>query len=135
MKADQTSWHDVGPLELLEHKGVLTARIGGREIGVVATPDGLRAVRNRCPHQGGPLCEGRVALRLQGTPGNYDAGDRIVLRCPWHGWEFDLHTGRCPDDAAMRVAVYPVRIESGRVLVSTRPPAAHQPDANTEGAL
>jgi hypothetical protein len=53
MKADETDWHDVGPVALLEREGLLTARIGGREIGVVATPDGPRAVRNRCPHQGG----------------------------------------------------------------------------------
>jgi nitrite reductase (NADH) small subunit len=39
------------------------------------------------------------------------------VRCPWHGWEYDLETGVCPDDDAMRVAVYPVRIEAGRVLV------------------
>jgi uncharacterized protein len=38
-------------------------------------------------------------------------------RCPWHGWEFDLETGRCLDDPALRAAVYPVRVEAGRVLV------------------
>jgi len=135
MKAEATNWHDVGPVELLERTGLLTARVGGREIGVIATPDGPRAVRNRCPHQGGPLCRGPVALRLEGTPGKYDAGDRLVLRCPWHGWEFDLQTGRCPDDAAMRVAVYPVRVESGRVLVRTRPPAAEQANADAAGSL
>jgi nitrite reductase/ring-hydroxylating ferredoxin subunit len=40
-----------------------------------------------------------------------------VLRCPWHGWEFDLENGGCLDDAAIHVAVYPVRVDSGRVLV------------------
>jgi nitrite reductase (NADH) small subunit len=40
-----------------------------------------------------------------------------VLHCPWHGWEFDLDSGRCPEDVRMRVAVYPVKIESGRVLI------------------
>lgn len=74
-------------------------------------------------------------MRLEDTPGKYDTGDRLVLRCPWHGREFDLQTGRCPDEAAMRVAVYPVRVKSGRVLVTTRPPAAERPNANAEASL
>ncbi|MDX6546104.1 MAG: Rieske-like [2Fe-2S] domain, partial [Gaiellales bacterium] len=36
---------------------------------------------------------------------------------PWHGWEFDLESGVCPDDGRMRVAVYPVQVRDGRVLV------------------
>jgi nitrite reductase (NADH) small subunit len=40
-----------------------------------------------------------------------------VLRCPWHGWEFDPKTGRCLDDPAMRVAVYDAKVVDGRVLV------------------
>ncbi|MGB5891054.1 MAG: Rieske (2Fe-2S) protein, partial [Thermoanaerobaculia bacterium] len=33
------------------------------------------ALDNKCPHQGGPLGEGSIENRL--------------LRCPWHGWDFD----------------------------------------------
>jgi nitrite reductase (NADH) small subunit len=40
-----------------------------------------------------------------------------VLHCPWHGWRFELDSGRCPEDPRMRVAVYDARIERGRVLV------------------
>jgi nitrite reductase (NADH) small subunit len=40
-----------------------------------------------------------------------------VLHCPWHGWQFELDSGRCPDDPRMRVAVYQARIAHGRVLV------------------
>jgi 3-phenylpropionate/trans-cinnamate dioxygenase ferredoxin subunit len=95
------------------------ARIGGREIGVVRDPvDGqLFGVRNRCPHQGGPLCRGTVCDRTVGMPGRYAVSGRPVLRCPWHGWEFDLETGLCCDDPALRVAVYPVLVRDGRVLV------------------
>ncbi len=111
------AWHDVGSLEQLERDGRLLIRIGGREIGVIKTADRLSAVRNRCPHHGGPLCLGRVRERLSGDPGRYALGGRMVLSCPWHGWEFDLATGRCADDPAMRVAVYALRIDNGRVLV------------------
>jgi nitrite reductase/ring-hydroxylating ferredoxin subunit len=76
------------------------ARVGGREIGVVMDGDQPKAIRNRCPHMGAPA--------------------RRVLHCPWtswHGWEFDLDSGICADDVRMRAAVYPVRVDDGRVLV------------------
>jgi nitrite reductase/ring-hydroxylating ferredoxin subunit len=112
-----SGWHDLGSAEELEREGHLIARVRGREIGVVATADGPRAVRNRCPHHGGPLCLGSVGERVTGTPGRYELAGRRMLRCPWHGWEFDLETGRCLDDGAIRVAVYPTRVVGGRVLV------------------
>ena len=74
-------------------------------------------VRNRCPHSGAPLCRGRVRDREAGEPGAYALAGERVLRCPWHGWEFDLESGRCLDDAAMRAAVYPVEIADGAVRV------------------
>lgn len=114
-----TDWHDVGSLAELEQAGRLVARIGGRDLGVVL--DGGRrtpyAIRNRCPHHGGPLCLGDVRERESGTPGRYSLAERSVLRCPWHGWEFDLDTGRCLDEPALRAAVYPVQVVDGRVLV------------------
>jgi nitrite reductase (NADH) small subunit len=112
------AWRDLGSLEELERAGRVVARVGGRELGVLLGPDGVpHGVRNRCPHRGGPLCLGSVRERTIGSPGRYELSGRLALRCPWHGWEFDLETGRCLDDPAVRAAVYPVRIESGRVLV------------------
>ena len=114
-----TAWHDIGPLSVVERDGRAIARIGGREIGVLRDPatGRLYAVRNRCPHSGAPLCLGWVVERSTGRPGAYEPSGRAVLRCPWHGWEYDLETGKCADDARMRAAVYPVRVEDGRVLV------------------
>jgi 3-phenylpropionate/trans-cinnamate dioxygenase ferredoxin subunit len=112
------SWHDVCSLDELAARGRVLARLGGREIGVVLDGAGRpHALRNRCPHHGAPLCLGRVRLREQGTPGSYAPAAQEVLRCPWHGWEFELESGRCPEDPAMRVAVYAVRVDDGRVLV------------------
>jgi nitrite reductase/ring-hydroxylating ferredoxin subunit len=111
-------WHDVGSAAELERAGRLVARVGGREVGVVAEPNGaVRGIRNRCPHHGGPLCLGTVRERVVGAPGVYELAGRRVLRCPWHGWEFDLETGACVDEPSLRAAVYPVRLEAGRVLV------------------
>jgi 3-phenylpropionate/trans-cinnamate dioxygenase ferredoxin subunit len=111
-------WHDIGSVEELERAGHVLARVGNREIGVVLGSDGApRAVRNRCPHHGAPLCLGRVLERIGGAPGRYVLSGDAVLRCPWHGWEFDLETGRCLAEPSMRVAVYPAKLKGGRVLV------------------
>jgi nitrite reductase/ring-hydroxylating ferredoxin subunit len=112
-----TGWHDVGALEELERSGRLIARVEGREVGVLAVDGELRGVRNRCPHHGGPLCLGTVRSRQTGTPGRYELGVQTVLRCPWHGWEFDPATGACLDDPSMRVAVYQAKAVDGRVLI------------------
>jgi nitrite reductase (NADH) small subunit len=111
-------WHDVGAAADLEQNGRVVARVGGREVGVVADVDGaVHGIRNRCPHHGGPLCLGTVRERVIGGPGMYELAGRRVLRCPWHGWEFDLATGACVDEPSLRAAVYPVRLEDGRVLI------------------
>ena len=112
-----SEWHDAGSVAELERAGRLLGRIGGREIGVLEIDGELRGVRNRCPHHGGPLCLGTVHPRQTGTPGRYVLAGRRVLRCPWHGWEFDPATGACLDDPSMRVAVYPAKAVDGRVLV------------------
>jgi nitrite reductase (NADH) small subunit len=116
--APEKPWHDLGSLDDLRRDGRLVARVGGREIGVVLDVDGAPyALRNRCPHHGAPLALGRVRNRLEGAPGRYATGGRRVLRCPWHGWEFTLADGACCDDPSLRVAVYPVQVARGRVLV------------------
>ncbi len=115
-----TRWHDLGSVAELEKDGRAVARVAGREIGVVRDPASgeVWALRNRCPHHGAPLCFGTVKAReTGGLPGSYELSERRVLRCPWHGWEFDPANGRCLDDPEMRVAVYPVRVSDGRVEV------------------
>jgi 3-phenylpropionate/trans-cinnamate dioxygenase ferredoxin subunit len=113
-------WHDIGSRDQVERDGRVILRVGGREIGVLVDPsDGrVKALRNRCPHVGSPLCRGSVRTREKGgAPGLYALEDGKVLRCPHHGWEFDLDSGVCLDDPAMRVAVYEVREVDGRVHV------------------
>jgi nitrite reductase (NADH) small subunit len=113
-------WVDVGSQADLERHGRLVVRLNGREVGVVVEPNGTpHGIRNRCPHHGGPLCLGRVVERVEGNPGGYELTGRRSLRCPWHGWEFDLETGVCLDEPSLRAAVYPVRVANGRVFVRT----------------
>lgn len=93
--------------------------VAGRSIGVFNLGGEFCALRNRCPHQGGPLCQGALSGLLEASaPGDYvysRAGE--LLSCPWHGWEFDIRTGQSWfDPARLRVRRYEVLVESGAAL-------------------
>jgi 3-phenylpropionate/trans-cinnamate dioxygenase ferredoxin subunit len=104
-------------------------RIAGRSIGVFNVDGDFYAVRNRCPHQGAPLCEGKLwgALRAD-VPGVFQyAGRKQILTCVWHGWEFDLATGQswC-DPQRLRVRSYSVGVDEPEGLPAELPVA--EPD-------
>ncbi len=91
--------------------GRLLVDVEGREIGIFNVDGRFYAIRNRCPHQGGPLCKGLVVGGLEASgPGEYTFDpERKLVRCPWHGWEFDVATGQSwVDPARLRVRSYPV---------------------------
>ncbi len=88
--------------------------IAGRSIGLFNINGEFYAIRNRCPHQGGPLCRGRVTGFISASqPGEYSYTRRgEIVRCPWHGWEFDIKTGQSWfDPAKTRVRNYKVSVE------------------------
>ncbi len=93
--------------------------VEGRAIAVFNVNGAFAAIADRCPHEGASLCRGHiVGLAESDEPGQY----RIVregefVRCPWHGWEFDLKTGRswC-DPARTRVKSYDVSVAGGAQL-------------------
>lgn len=88
----------------------------GRSIGVFNVDGRFYALRNRCPHQGGPLCLGPALPFLDSAgPGSFVVDDgRVLVQCPWHAWEFDLATGQSWfDPDGTRVRAYPVTIERG----------------------
>ncbi len=93
----------------------------GRSIGVFNVDGDLFALRNICPHQGAALCLGTVrGTMIPSDPYEYVYGhEGRVLRCPWHGWEFDLETGEKLFDVSerARVKTYPASVEAGRVGV------------------
>jgi nitrite reductase/ring-hydroxylating ferredoxin subunit len=112
---------DAGAADAFAHGTIRIVAAGRREIGVVRWFDDFYALRNVCPHEGGPLCRGRVAGRVDANPG--EAGtfsfdeSRPTITCPWHGWEFDLQTGRAAADRRVRVRTFEVRTRDGRVYV------------------
>ena len=86
----------------------------GRSIGVFNVDGSFFALRNSCPHQAAPLCLGSIkGMTMPSKPGEYIwARDGEILRCPWHGWEFDILTGRSIfNPHRTRVKAYDVTIE------------------------
>jgi nitrite reductase/ring-hydroxylating ferredoxin subunit len=94
--------------------------VKGRDIGVFNVGGKFYALANRCPHKGGPLCSGRITGLAQSRgPGDYRlirAGE--FLRCPWHGWEFEIATGQsyC-DPTTMQARQFNVEVAPGEELV------------------
>ena len=116
----------VGDLAPGERKIVEVAE---REVGIFNLGGEYFALRNRCPHQGGPVCTGRLAGFVDGDrPGEYVySRPGEILRCPWHGWEFDVKNGQSwYDPVRPRVRRYSVSVETGAELVD-------EPDPPTTG--
>ena len=88
-------------------------------IGVFNISGEFFAIKNICPHQGAPLCQGSVHGTHRPSPVftyRPDLQGR-VLRCPWHGWEFDIVTGKALYDASSRVATYACEVNRDGDLV------------------
>jgi nitrite reductase/ring-hydroxylating ferredoxin subunit len=99
--------------------------VDGVEIGVIFHRGVYYAYRNRCPHQGGPACEGlklpRVVEKIgaMGVHLGQDFDERdIHIVCPWHGWEFHLEDGCHVIDRHHRLKKYEVVKRGDEIYVS-----------------
>ena len=102
--------------------------VRGRTIGVFNLDGEFFALRDRCPHQGGPLCQGHLSgLMESDRPGSYRySRPGEIVRCPWHGWEFDIRTGQSwVDPEKLRVRAYQVELTSGARLEQGEGDFAH----------
>ncbi|MBR0818333.1 Rieske (2Fe-2S) protein [Bradyrhizobium liaoningense] len=93
--------------------------IAGRDIVVFHVNGEFFALLNRCPHEGAPLEKAACVARLTSPePGVYERS-RVgeMLRCPWHGWEFDMRNGQSWfDPKRVKIRSYPVAVERGDEL-------------------
>ncbi len=86
-----------------DHKGICLTHYKGK----------FSALDNRCPHQGGPLGEGSI--------------ENGMLRCPWHGWDYDPCTGNSPGGHDDGIESFPVKEEGDAIYVGLEEDPAHQP--------
>lgn len=78
-------------------------QVSGKAVAVANVNGEFHAIDNVCLHRGGPLADGP----LEGT----------VVTCPWHGWEYDVRTGRVGQNPAAGVACYPVEVRGEEIFV------------------
>ena len=95
-------------------------KVVGREIGIFNLDGEFFAIGNRCPHEGASLCRGRIVGLVESSePGSYHFSRKgELLRCPWHGWEFDIRTGKslC-DPSRTKVRSFDISVEDGGRVV------------------
>jgi pyruvate oxidase len=97
------NWVRIDPGDLAEGR-VTTVIAEGRALCVSRTAAGIGVLDNRCPHQGGPLGDGEI-----------DENGNVI--CPWHGYEYDPHTGRPPEGFSDGALAYPVETRDDGVYV------------------
>jgi len=82
-------------------------RVDGWDYAVWLLPDGtVKVLDNSCEHVGGPIVDGAVI-------------DGCVV-CPWHGWRYELASGRRRTAIGdfPGIGAYPARVVDGNVVVS-----------------
>jgi nitrite reductase/ring-hydroxylating ferredoxin subunit len=114
--------HVVCPVEKLPPGSRTCVPIGTYGVAVFNVAGEFFALRNYCPHSGGPLCEGLVTgtTLWDREEGIRWVRDGEVVRCPWHRWEFDIRTGHSLTEPGIRVASFPAYESDGMVVVEAR---------------
>jgi pyruvate oxidase len=103
----ENGWHKVDPADVPDDRRVRSVVVDGRTVALSRCGARLGALDNRCPHQGGPLGEGSI--------------EKGLLRCPWHGYDYDPLTGRPPAGFSDGVTSYPVQERADGVYVQLPP--------------
>ncbi|MGD9696131.1 MAG: thiamine pyrophosphate-binding protein [Thermoleophilia bacterium] len=105
------TWHRVAEADEIEDGRVRTVQAGHRSVAITRVGDRFGALDNRCPHQGGPLGEGSIEGGL--------------LRCPWHGYDYDPLTGAPPPPFTDAPACFPVEVRDGGIYVGVAAEPEH----------
>ncbi len=115
--------HIAATVDEIPPGGVKLVEIGRRRIALFNVDGEFLAIADRCPHEGASLCKGRIVGQVEAdAPGAYTLSrPGEWVRCPWHGWEFDLRTGqsRC-EPRATRVRAFETALADGATLVEEK---------------
>lgn len=102
--ATKRVWRKALALDELSEGRVMPVTCGVNTVCMTHVKGRFAALDNRCPHQGGPLGEGSI--------------ENGLLRCPWHGWDFDPLTGKPPGGYDDGVATFPVETREDGIYVA-----------------
>jgi len=117
-KNNKFEWHRVADVDELPEGRVKTVTAGIHSMALTHIDGEYHAMDNRCPHQGGPLGEGSIEKGKNGE---------CLLRCPWHGWDFDPKTGLPPgghEDTGQMM--YPLEVRDDGIYIGLEADAPHE---------
>lgn len=103
----------IGKVEQIPPGNRKLVEIRGRQIAIFNLNGDFFGILDRCPHQGASLCKGQIVGLVESEePGEYKfSRQNEIIRCPWHGWEFDIRTGRSRcEPSKIRATRYPVTV-------------------------
>lgn len=117
-EADMESLTRVASTDEVQSGERMLVDISGREIAVFNVDGEFYALANYCVHQGGPICEGQISGALLEEDGEliWDREDEFVS-CPWHGWEFEIESGKHITNEEYRLPRYDVVVRDGDIYV------------------
>ncbi|MFA4914546.1 MAG: Rieske (2Fe-2S) protein [Burkholderiaceae bacterium] len=111
----------IGRVDDIPQTDALIVQVEGLPIGVFKRGERFFAVKNLCPHKRAPLALGTVSGTMLPTAcaGELKYGlEDQVIRCPWHGWEFDLVSGKCLFGVSdSKIKTYAISVRDGDVYV------------------
>jgi thiamine pyrophosphate-dependent acetolactate synthase large subunit-like protein/nitrite reductase/ring-hydroxylating ferredoxin subunit len=111
VRSPQLRWYKAAESAELPEGRVKSVSAGHEGICLTHHRGCFAALTNACPHQGGPLGEGSI--------------EKGLLRCPWHGWDFDPLTGQSPDGHDDGLETYAVEVRQDGVYVGIEQEAPH----------
>ena len=98
------SWVTVAKVDDVPPGTLKSVSAGDEQIALANCNGSFYATQGACLHLEGPLGEGRL-------------DDACYVTCPWHGWRYDVRTGKNDFDLAIELRTYPVTVEDGEVKV------------------
>jgi nitrite reductase/ring-hydroxylating ferredoxin subunit len=115
----------IGKVAAFPDPGRRIVEVDGVAVGVFCRGGTFTAYENVCPHMGGPVCQGKIIARVEERVGHDRASlglsfskEQTNIVCPWHGYEFDIATGRHQGNPRLRLRSVSVRVVDGDVRIT-----------------
>jgi nitrite reductase (NADH) small subunit len=125
---------NIGPASEIADPGRKIIGFENFEVAVFKVGGEFFAYLNHCPHMGGPACQGKMIAKVEEinaedrtSQGMMFSKTKLHVVCPWHGFEFDIRTGRHPGNSKARLRPMKVAVSGGDVIVTVPGAREHVP--------
>jgi nitrite reductase (NADH) small subunit len=102
-QAADKPWRPLALVSEVPPGGSREVVIGDRIVAVFNVEGQFYAVDGICLHAGGPIAEGKL--------------EGCVVTCPWHGWQYDVTTGKHCLTPRLQLDSFPLRINGEQIEV------------------